>query len=154
MLTVTLCRSECCVPSGLDFEAARDSVVRYFVCNYLLRGLRVTVNMTWRSFVVKYGNSRKSAHPPLWQTCKVLRSWVFFREATVVQCCCQGVLVLSSIVLVLSNTFLMSSFCYGYMFMNKISMSQTCLYNFSYKKKLPDFYNNQYLQRAFGYSSA
>ena len=23
---------------------------------------------------------------------------------------------------------------YGYMFMNKISMSQTCLYNFSYKK--------------------
>ena len=40
------CRSECCVPSGLDFEAAGDSVVRYFVCNYLLRGLRVTVNMT------------------------------------------------------------------------------------------------------------
>ena len=28
--------------SGLDFEAAGDSVVRYFVCNYLLQGLRVT----------------------------------------------------------------------------------------------------------------
>ena len=39
MLTVT---SECCVPSGHDFEAAGDSVVRYFVCDYLLR---VAVNM-------------------------------------------------------------------------------------------------------------
>ena len=39
------------------------------------------------------------------------------------------------------------------MFMNKISMSQTCLYNISYKK-LPDFYNNQSLQREFGYSLA
>ena len=47
MLTVTLCRSECCVPSGLDFETAGDSVVCYFVCNYLLRGLQVAVNMTW-----------------------------------------------------------------------------------------------------------
>ena len=41
------------VLSGLDFEAAGDSVVRYsvvryFVSNYLLRGLRVVVNMTWR----------------------------------------------------------------------------------------------------------
>ena len=35
MLTVTSCRSECCVPSGLDFEPAGDSVVRYFVSNYL-----------------------------------------------------------------------------------------------------------------------
>ena len=34
MLTVTLCHSECCVPSGLDFEAAGDSIVCYFVCNY------------------------------------------------------------------------------------------------------------------------
>ena len=37
--------------------------------------------------------------------------------------------------------------------MNKISMSKTCLYNFSYKK-LPDIYNNQSLRRAFSYSSA
>ena len=43
MLTVTSYHFECCVPSGLDFEAAGDSVVRYFV---LLRGLRVTVNIT------------------------------------------------------------------------------------------------------------
>ena len=63
MLTVTLCRSECCVPSGLDFEAAGDSAVRYFVSNYLLRGLRVAVlNMTWALFR-GCGNSRKSAHP-------------------------------------------------------------------------------------------
>ena len=29
--------SECCVPSGLDFEAAGDSVVHYFVSNYTVR---------------------------------------------------------------------------------------------------------------------
>ena len=50
MLTVILCCSECYVPSGLDFEAAGDSFVRYFVCNYLLRGLRVAVNMMWAIF--------------------------------------------------------------------------------------------------------
>jgi len=42
MLTVTWCHSECCVPSGLNFEAAGGSVVRYS----LLRGHRVTMNMT------------------------------------------------------------------------------------------------------------
>ena len=42
--------SECCVPSGLNFEAAGDSIAHYFVCNYLLRGLRVAVNMTWALF--------------------------------------------------------------------------------------------------------
>ena len=40
----------------------------------------------------------------------------------------------------------------GYMFVNKISMSQTCLYGISYQK-LPDFYD-QSLERAFDYSSA
>ena len=50
MLTVTSCRSECCVPSGLDLEATGDSVVRYFVFNYLLHGLQVAVNMTWALF--------------------------------------------------------------------------------------------------------
>ena len=49
MLTVTSCHSECYVPSGLDFEAAGDSGVRYFVSNYLLQELRV-VNMTWALF--------------------------------------------------------------------------------------------------------
>ena len=38
------------MPSGLDFEAAGDSVVRYFVSDYLLRGLRVAVNMMWALF--------------------------------------------------------------------------------------------------------
>ena len=28
--------------------------------------------------MVKCGNSRKSAHPPLWQTCKVLCPWALF----------------------------------------------------------------------------
>ena len=36
--------------------------------------------------------------------------------------------------------------------MNKISMSQTCLYNVSYKK-LPDFYNHQLLQGAFEHNT-
>ena len=36
MLTITLYSSECYVLSGLDFEAAGDSVVHYFVSNYLL----------------------------------------------------------------------------------------------------------------------
>ena len=33
---------------------------------------------------------RKSAHPPLWQTCMVLRPWVLFRETTVTtkECLC------------------------------------------------------------------
>ena len=50
ILTVTLFSSECCVPSGLHFETTSGSVVRYFVSNYLLRGLRVIVNMTWALF--------------------------------------------------------------------------------------------------------
>ena len=37
-----------------------------------------------------------------------------------------------------------------FMFINKISISQTCLYTI----KLPDFYNNQSLQRALGDSLA
>ena len=56
------------MPSGLDFEAAGDSIVRYFVSNYLLRGFRVAVNMMWALFRGKRGNSQKSAHPLLLQT--------------------------------------------------------------------------------------
>ena len=37
MLTVTSYSSDCCVLSGLDFEAASDSVVRYFVSNFASR---------------------------------------------------------------------------------------------------------------------
>ena len=37
MFTVTLSHLECCVPSGLNFEAAGDSVVCY-LSNYLLQG--------------------------------------------------------------------------------------------------------------------
>ena len=49
MFTVTRCCSECCVPSGLNFKAAGDSIVRD-LSNYLLWGHRVTVNMTWALF--------------------------------------------------------------------------------------------------------
>ena len=47
MLTVTWCRSECCVPFGLDFAGVGGFVVRYCLSNYSLRGHRVAVNMTW-----------------------------------------------------------------------------------------------------------
>jgi len=36
MVVVTWCCSECCVPSGLDFEAAVGSVVRYCLSSYLV----------------------------------------------------------------------------------------------------------------------
>ena len=39
MLTVTLYSSECCVLSGLDFEATGDSVLHYFVSNLCLKSL-------------------------------------------------------------------------------------------------------------------
>ena len=55
MLTVTWCRSECCVPSGR--EAAGGSIVRYCLSNYLLRGHRVAVNMTWALLNAKCGNT-------------------------------------------------------------------------------------------------
>ena len=41
MLTVTSYNSECCVSSGLDFEAAGDSVVCYFVSNYCSEGFKL-----------------------------------------------------------------------------------------------------------------
>ena len=51
MLTVTLCRSECCVPSGLDFEAAGESVVRLFCVQlFFSRALSHCKNMTWELF--------------------------------------------------------------------------------------------------------
>ena len=37
--------------------------------------------------MVKCGNTRKSAHPPLWQTCKVLHPWALFRKTTVLVIC-------------------------------------------------------------------
>ena len=69
------------MPSGIDFEAAGDSVVRYFVTNYLFRGLQVAMYMTWGSFVVR--KHSKVHPPPLWQTYKVLRPWALFWETTV-----------------------------------------------------------------------
>ena len=64
MLTITLYSSECCVPSGLDFEAAGDYVVNYFVSNYLLRGLQVTVNVTWALVRGEMRKQSKECPPP------------------------------------------------------------------------------------------
>ena len=50
MVVVTWYLSEGWVPSGLDFEAAVGSVVRYCLSSYLLRGHQVAVNMTWVLF--------------------------------------------------------------------------------------------------------
>ena len=50
MLTVTSYSFEYMCAIGLDFEAAGDSIVCYFVSNYLLRGFGVPVNMTWVLF--------------------------------------------------------------------------------------------------------
>ena len=52
MLTVASCPVRSVMLSAIDFKAAGDSVVRYFVCNYLLRELRVAVNMMWALFRV------------------------------------------------------------------------------------------------------
>ena len=71
------------VPSGLNFEAAGGSAVLYCLSNYLLRGHWVAVNMTWALFMIKCRNTQKSAHPPLWWTCKVLCPWALFCKTVV-----------------------------------------------------------------------
>ena len=46
------------------------------------------------------GNTRKSTHIPLWQTCKVLHPWVLFRETTVsivVSILCETILIQSRV---------------------------------------------------------
>ena len=84
MLTITSCRSECCVPSGHDFEAAGDSVVRYFVCNYLLRGLRVAVNMTLGALSWLNAETVERAPTPLFgKLVRCSAMGLFFRETTV-----------------------------------------------------------------------
>ena len=70
MLTVTWCCSECCVLSGLNFVATGGSVACYCLSNYLLWGHGVAINIC--------GSNWKSAHPPLWRTCKVLCPWAIF----------------------------------------------------------------------------
>ena len=49
---------------------------------FALRALSRCKHDVGALFVVKCGNSRKSTHPLLWQTCKVLRPWVLFQETT------------------------------------------------------------------------
>ena len=87
MLTVTF--TDCAiqsvvVPSGLDFEAAGSSIVRSLhVCLIIcFKGIE-SPNMTWALFRGKCRNTQKSAHPPLWRSCKVLHPWPLFCKTTV-----------------------------------------------------------------------
>ena len=67
----------CCQLSGLDFEAAGVSVA----CFCLSASSRCKHDMQGRSYIAKYETNVKNAHPPLWQTCKVLCPWALFRIA-------------------------------------------------------------------------
>ena len=73
MLTATWYCSECCVPSGFDFEPSGDSVVRCCFSNYLDQGHGHSVGL----------NAETLERAPLWQTCKVLCPWALFHETTV-----------------------------------------------------------------------
>ena len=72
------------VPSDLDFKAAGGFIVHCCLCTYLLRVHWVTVMWHGCSFVVKNGNTRKSAPPPLFNglvkcsthRCSFVRLWL------------------------------------------------------------------------------
>ena len=81
MLMVTCCHSECCVSSGLDFEAVGGSIVPYCLC---LRGSsHCKYDMGTLLWLIACGSIQKSVHSPLWQTCKVLHPWGLLCETTV-----------------------------------------------------------------------
>ena len=52
-------------------------------CSIADIALLVYVNKGGRSFKVECGNTRKSAHPPVWWESKMQRPWADFRESTV-----------------------------------------------------------------------
>ena len=77
------------MPSGLDFEAAGHSVVRYFESNYLLRGLRVAVGaLSWlnvetveRAPTALFGRLvRCSAHGPFFRRVQYVLSDGIFKK--------------------------------------------------------------------------
>ena len=72
---VICCHSECCVPSGLDFEAAAGSVVPYCLCLKALSRWKHDMGALLWLHVETF---------TLWQTWKVLRPWVLFRGTTVI----------------------------------------------------------------------
>ena len=57
------------MPSGFDFEPAGDSVVRYFVSNYLLR---VAVNVTCMGALL-WLNAETVERAPTPRFCRLLR---------------------------------------------------------------------------------
>ena len=65
MLTVTWSCSECCVPSGLNFEASSASIAHY--CSIIFFEVhQVTVNLTWALFIDKCKHQNQVL--PVWQT--------------------------------------------------------------------------------------
>ena len=85
MLMVTWCCSECCVPSGLDFEAAGGSIVRYCLSNSFASRASTRCKhgmgaLSWLNAVTL----KRAPNPPpsLWRTCKVLHPWALFCETT------------------------------------------------------------------------
>ena len=61
MLTpVTWCRSDCCVPSVLDFEVAGSSIVCLIIC---FEGIKLLSTRDGRSFMFKCGNTQKGPIP-------------------------------------------------------------------------------------------
>ena len=82
MLTVTWCHSECCVPSGLDFQAAGGSIVRYCLSNYLLRGHPDAVNMHDMG-TLSWLNAEPLERVPTPLVGRLLRCSALFRETTV-----------------------------------------------------------------------
>ena len=52
---------------------AGDFVVRYCLSNISANLWPVNIHRHPLKFVVKSGNTWKSAHPPLWQACKIVR---------------------------------------------------------------------------------
>ena len=74
------------MPSGLDFKAAGDYVVRYTLFCVQLFASRALSHCKHDVGALSWLNAEtieRAPTPPLWQTCKVLRPSALFRETTV-----------------------------------------------------------------------
>ena len=94
MLTVTRCHSECCVLSGLDFEATSGSIVSYCLSDYLDNCLRALSRCKYDMGTLLWlnvENTQKSAHPLLRQTCKVLHQLALFLKTVLYEVILQTV---------------------------------------------------------------
>ena len=74
---LTWCRSECCVQSGLDFEATGGSIVRYCLSNPFAS--RASTHCKHDMGTLSWLNVEALER----RTCKVLHPWALFRKTTV-----------------------------------------------------------------------